>query len=204
MSATAAAPKRSRAVNLADVLATQMAAIRDHHYLPLGVVMRIQLGICDEAAYFQEEIRKRLAPITRVQGLILDWDQNTCPQIAEMQTGSSGRTMQFLFPRGVAAPPKISDPRYQKLHIAAPDPPQISQDIDYYASGKIVQRDGTMYRVLQPIEQICVRPYGVSTFILLWGRTNPWNGTKVAMLYKPPRNGSMGTAFLTGGLLSFD
>jgi hypothetical protein len=205
MSAAAApAIRRPRESNLADILRRQMAAIRDHHFVPFGQMMRVQLGISDGSSYFQEQVRRRLSPITLIQGLILDWTQDCAPQIAEMNDGRTGRTMQFLFPRGVPAPPRIYDPRYCKLHIADPDPPKIPQDVADYSSGIIVQRDGTRFYVLQPIERIAVRPYGVATIIVLHGRTSPWDGTKVAMLYQPPRGDSVGVGFLVRGLVSFD
>jgi hypothetical protein len=198
--ATAAAVAKPKPVCLADKIQQQMEAVRDHHYLPLGLLMRLQLGISDDSAYFQDAVRNHLAPISRLQGLMLDWPQDCSPQIAELQDGRSGRTQQFIFPRGVGRPPRISDPRFVKLHVADPEPPSMTQDVDYYASGLIYHRNGTKFYVLQPVEQLAVRPYGAATIILLRGRTNIFDGTKVALLFSPFKK----LAFLVGGMITFD
>ncbi len=192
---------RQPAASLADILLQHIGAIRNRTCLPLGRVLRIQLGISDDSAYFQEEIRQKLVPISHLQGMMLDWTQQYSPEIAELKDGTaSGRTMQFVFPRGVNVPPRIQDPRFRKLNVNDADPPTMRQDVEHYASGFILDRSGTKYYVLQPIEQICVQPYGVPTLLLLYGRTNPWNGTKVAFLFSPKTK----TGFLVHGQLGFD
>jgi hypothetical protein len=199
MSAAAPAIQKAAPLNLADELGRQMTAIRNRHYFPLGYMMRVQLGISDESAYFQEQVRSKLGPLTRIQGLTLDWNQECYPMIAEIRDGVVGRTEQFVFPRGVERPPKISDPRVRRLSPTDPLAPMIPQDVDHYASGVIFSRaHNETFRVLQPVEQIAIRV--CATFLLLRGRTNPANGTKVALLYNPRKN----LAFLVGGLLTFD
>src|SRR5207302_1927014 len=105
---------------LADTLAQQLTAVRNRHYFPLGYMMRLQLGTSDDSAYFQNPVNRHLGPLTKVQGLTLDWDQNHYPQIAELKDGTSSRTELFVFPRGVIAPPKIADPRYRRLSATDP------------------------------------------------------------------------------------
>jgi hypothetical protein len=184
---------------LADITQQHINGIRARKYFPLGYMMRMQLGVSDESAYFQDPVNRHLGPLTRIQGLTLDWDQNVYPQLAELKDGQLNRTEQFVFPRGVAAPPKIADPRYRRLSAADPLPPQIPQDIDHYASGKIFSREyNDWFRVLQPVEQLAIRV--TATLLLLHGRTNPANGTKVAFLYSPKKK----VGFLVGGLLTFD
>jgi hypothetical protein len=198
--AVAQAPNIMKAAPLclADVLEQHITGIRDRKYFPLGFMMRMQLGVSDDSAYFQDPVNKHLGPLTRIQGLTLDWDQNVYPQIAELKDGKLNRTEQFVFPRGVMAPPKIADPRHRRLSPTDPAAPKIPQDIDHYASGKIFSREfNDWFRVMQPVEQLAIRV--TATFVLLRGQTNPANGTKVAFLYSPKKK--MG--FLVGGLLTF-
>jgi hypothetical protein len=99
----------------------------------------------------------------------------------------------------VTAPPKIADPRHRRLSPLDPEAPKIPQDVDHYASGRIFSREyNDWFRVLQPVEQIAIRV--TATFVLLHGRTNLANGTKVAFLYCPKKR----LGFLVGGLLTFD
>jgi hypothetical protein len=198
MTVGAPSVQRVAPLNLADQLMQQMAAIRNRHWTPVGHVMRIQLGISDDSAYFQETIRAKISPITKVMGLTLDWNQNCFPYLAHMADGQTQRTEVFLFPRGVEYAPKMADPRFIRLKPSDPPVPMIRQDMDYYASGQIFGRDGTKYLVLQPVEQIAI--VVMSSMPILRGRTNPANGTKPAFLYSPAKK--MG--FLVGGLLTFD
>jgi hypothetical protein len=198
VSALAPAITRAAPLNLADALLQQMNAVKNRHWTPVGHVMRIQLGISDDSAYFQEIVREKLAPLTKLQGLTLDWNQNCFPYLAHMADGHISRTEVFLFPRGIEYPPKIADPRVRRMSTSDPPAPMIRQDIDYYASGQIFGRDGTRFLVLQPIEQIAIAV--MSSMPILRGRTNPANGTKPALLYSPARK----TGFLVGGLLTFD
>jgi hypothetical protein len=186
-------------LNLAETLQFHQTAIRDRNYFPLGMMLNMFLGVSDDSAYFQDPVNKHLGPLTKVQGLQLDWNQNVYPLIAELRAPGGNRSEQFIFPRGVCAPPKIADPRYRRLSATDPQPPMISQDIDHYASGKIFSREyNDWFRVLQPVECIGIRV--TATLLRLFGRTNPANGTKVAFLYSPKKQ--MG--FLVGGLLTFD
>jgi hypothetical protein len=191
--------QKAAPINLADKLQLHIDAIRERNYFPLGMMMNMFLGVSDDSAYFQDPVNKHIGPLTKVQGLSLDWNQNVYPQIAELKAPGGNRSEQFVFPRGVTAPPKIADPRYRRLSPTDPDPPMISQDVRHYASGQIFSRQyGETFLVLQPVEYIGIRV--TATLLRLFGRTNPANGTKVAFLYSPKKQ--MG--FLVGGLLTFD
>jgi hypothetical protein len=191
--------QKAAPINLADTLQFHIDAIRERKYFALGMMMNMFLGVSDDSAYFQDPVNKHLGPITKVQGLQLDWNQDVYPQIAELQAPGGTRSEQFVFPRGVTAPPKISDPRYRRMNTADPDPPKITQDVRHFASGQIFSRQfNEMFLVLQPVEYIGIRV--TSTLLRLFGRTNPANGTKVAFLYSPKKQ--MG--YLVGGLLTFD
>lgn len=203
MSAAAAtfrapAVKRPAPANLADKLLEQMTAIRNRTHVPVGYVLRIQLGASDDSAYFQDPVNAQIAPLTRLQGLAFEWDQTCYPHMTEMGTRGSGT---FLFPDGVHALPKITDPRSRRLSPTDPVAPKIRQDLDYYSSGLVIGRDGMEYYVLQPIEQIAVRI--PTSILLLKGDTNPFNGTKVAMLFSKKKRHGMHWAFLVHGLLRF-
>ena len=199
--ATAVAPSIMKAapLNLADTLQRHIDGIRERKFFPLGMMMMMMLGVSDDSAYFQDPVNKHLGPITKVQGLQLDWNQNVYPLIAELKTAGLQRTEQFVFPRGVCAPPKIADPRYRRMNPTDPLPPMIPQNVEHYASGVIFSREyKEKFLVLQPVEYIGIRV--TATLLRLFGRTNPANGTKPAFLYSPKKQ--MG--FLVGGLLTFD
>lgn len=202
MSASAAfaapAVKRPAPANLADRLLEQQTAIRNRNHVPVGYVMRVQLGASDDSAYFQDPVNAAIAPITRRQGLTFEWDQDCYPMLTEMNARGSGT---FLFPDGVKALPRITDPRTRRLGPFDAVAPKIRQDLEYYASGLVIARDGMEFYVLQPVEQIAIRI--PTTFVILKGETNPYNGTKVAMLFsKKPRHG-VHWAFLVHGALRF-
>jgi hypothetical protein len=199
--ATAAAPAILKAapINLADTLQMQTTAIRDRNFFPLGMMMMMMLGVSDESAYFQDPVNKHIGPISKRQGLQLDWNQNVYPLIAELRSAGGFRSEQFVFPRGIVLPPRIADPRHVRLSPTSPAAPLIEQNIDHYASGKIFSREyNDWFRVLQPVEYIGIRV--TATLLRLFGRTNPANGTKVAFLYSPKKQ----VGFLVGGLLTFD
>src|SRR5271170_5622772 len=72
--------QKAAPINLADTLQRHVEGIRNRDYFPLGLMMMMMLGVSDESAYFQNPVNKHLGPITKVQGLLLDWNQNVCPQ----------------------------------------------------------------------------------------------------------------------------
>src|SRR5579864_7192796 len=95
MPSLARAVKRPQTANLAPILQEQMKAIRDRTYVPVGYALRIQLGACDDSAYFQDPVNAQIAPLTRIHGLAFEWDQTCYPQMTEMHARGSG---SFLFP----------------------------------------------------------------------------------------------------------
>jgi hypothetical protein len=200
MSTAVMAPvvKRPRPDNLALILSEQQNAIRNNNHVPVGYALRIQLGGCDDSAYFQDPVNAQIAPLTKLQGLAFEWDQECYPMITEMGTRGSG---QFLFPLGVKALPKISDPRTRRLSPTDPIAPKIPQNLDYYASGSLLGRDSMEFYVLQPVEQIAVRI--PTTMLLLRGDTNPFTGRKVAMLFSKRKKNGVHWAFLVHGMLRF-
>lgn len=196
--ATAPAVMRVPPLNLADQLLQQNEAIRNHHWNPIGHVMRIQFGLSDESAYFQDAVREKIAGVNKMMGLCLDWNQSCFPFLAMMADGKVNRSEVFLFPRGIEHPPKMADPRFIRASVDAPAVPLVRQDPEYYSSGQIFGRDGTRYLVLQPVEQIAVCV--MASMPMLRGRTNPSNGTKPAFLYSPAKK----VGYIVGGLLTFD
>jgi hypothetical protein len=193
-----AAVKKSRALNLAEILPPQMEAIRSGRHVPVGQMLWLMLGGCDDSAYFQDPVNAAIAPLTRVQGLSLQWEDGTHPRMVEMGARDSGT---FLFPDGIKAPPLISDPRSRRLSPTEPMVPKIPQNLDYYASGRIIGRDGMEYYVLQPVEWIGVRI--PTTLVRLRGETDPFSGTKVALLFSKNKCNGVHWAFLVKGKLRF-
>jgi hypothetical protein len=204
MSATATIPSLAPAIrrpgpaNLAEILQQQMMAIRNRTHVPVGYAMWVMLGGCDDSAYFQDPVNAQIAPLTRIQGLSLQWDQECYPHMVEMTTRGSGT---FLFPDGVKEFPKITDPRSRRLSPTDPIAPKIRQDLDYYASGRVIGRDGMEYYCLQPVEFIGVRI--PTTLVRLRGETHPYNGTKVALLFSKQKRHGVHWAFLVHGMLRF-
>lgn len=195
---------RPKAVCLADKIERQVLAIRAHKFADLGLVTRIQLGIADDSAYLQSQASEYLKEITRVQGLTFEWNQTCRPKISEVVDGKTGTAgaRQFVFPDLWAQLPYIPDPRYRKLHLLDPDPPKIPQNLEYFASGLVIHRDGTKFYCLQPVLQLAIQPFGVATFLLLHGRPNPWDGKYPALLAEAKKKGHA-MAFLVGGKLDF-
>jgi len=190
--------KRPKIDNLAGILQDQMRAIANRAHIPVGYVLRIQLGASDDSAYFQDPVNAQIAPLTRRMGLSFEWDQGCYPRLTEM--GSRG-SESFVFPDGVKSLPMITDPRSRRLSPTDPIAPKIRQDLDYYASGTLLGRDGSEYYVLQPIEQIAVRI--PTTIAILQGMTHPFDGTKVAMLFSKKKRHGVHWAFLVHGALRF-
>jgi hypothetical protein len=189
---------RPRLTNLAEALHAQQLAIRDRKHVPVGYVLRIQLGPDDDAAYFQDPVNAQIAPITRMQGLSFEWDQTCYPHMTEMNGRGSG---VFLFPDGVRALPKISDPRSRKLSPFDPDPPKIRQDLEYFRSGIVVGRDGMTYHVLQPVLQIAVRI--PTSMVILDGQMPGPDGRHAALLFSEKKRHGVHWAFLVHGNLRF-
>jgi hypothetical protein len=200
---TGFAPNRLRpkTLCLADKIERQVLAIREKKFADLGLVMRIQLGVSDDSAYFQSQANDHLKEITKIQGLTFEWNGSCRPKISEVLDGQSG-LRQFIFPDLWAKLPDIPDPRYRKLHVLDPDPPRIPQNLELFASGVVIHRDGTKFYCLQPVLQIAIQPFGVSTFLLLHGRANPWDGKHAALLVESRKKGHA-MAFLVGGKLDF-
>lgn len=192
---------RPKATCLADKIERQVLAIREHKFADLGLISRIQLGIADDSAYFQSQPSEYLKEITRMQGLTFEWNQTCRPKISEVLDGKQG-LRQFVFPDLWPQLPYIPDPRYRKLHLLDPDPPKIPQNLEYFANGLVVHRDGTKFYCLQPVLQLAIQPFGVPTFLLLHGRANPWDGRYPALLVEAKKKGHA-MAFLVGGKLDF-
>ena len=196
-------PIRPKPVCLADKIDRQLLAIQNRKVADLGLVSRVQLGIADDSAYFQAQANDYLKEITKLQGLTFEWNQTCRPKISEIKDGLNVRGgRQFVFPDLWAQLPHIPDPRYRKLHVADPEPPKIPQNLEFFASGLVIHRDGTKFYCLQPVLQIAVQPFGVATFLLLHGRANPWDGKYPALLVEKRRSGHV-MAFLVGGHLDF-
>lgn len=198
LSFNAPAVKRPAPDNLADKLQAQQTAIRNRTHVPVGYVMRIQLGVSDDSAYFQDPVNAQIAPITKMQGLTFEWDQGCYPMITEMDSRGSGT---FLFPDGVKALPKITDPRSRRLSPLDPAPIKIRQDLAYFSSGIVFGREhGMEFYVLQPVMQIAIRI--PTTFVILQGQPD-FAGRHTALLFsKKPRHG-VHWAFLVHGNLRF-
>lgn len=196
--ALAPALKRPQPANLADRLIQQQIAIRNRSSVPVGYVMRMQLGVDDDSPYFQDPVNSTIASITRRQGLTFEWDQSCYPHMTEMGARGSG---VFLFPDGVKSLPLITDPRSRRLHVSGTPEPKIPQRLDYFTNSIIIDRNGMTYYVLQPILQIAIRI--PTTFVILDGQTPDRNGRHAALLFSKNKRFGVHQAFLVFGNLRF-
>ena len=201
---TAPATLRPKPICLADKIDRQVLAIRGRKFADLGLVSRIQLGVSDDSAYCQSQADPRAKEITKIQGLTFEWDANCRPKISEVLDGQYG-LRQFVFPDLWSQLPKIPDPRRMKLHVTDPEPPRIPQNLEFFASGLVIHRDGTKFYCLQPVLQIAIQPFGFPTFLLLHGHPDPWDrhGRYPALLVEARKKGHAMT-FLVGGKLDFN
>lgn len=177
--------------SLAEQLDFRRQVLHDKTYIPIGRMLTIRLGIDDNAAYFSGQAHSKLVPITKKQGLILDWGKDG-PQMAQSVRDRD----VYVFPRGVCHPPAIKDPV-----IGTWAAPTITQDLAHYASGMVYGRDGSGFIVLQPVEQL-VLLVGGAGMLIMNGRTNKLDfpATKPALLINP----RTWEGHICRGLLTFD
>lgn len=164
MAAAAVAPGlRVTGHSLADLIERNRDAVRNRKYQPIGKMLNLFLGQDDSATYAQNtSVRDHIASMTKVRGLQLDWMQFKAPEIAW-----SDNYISCVFPYGIDAPPKISDPR-----IPGVTNKTIAQKLEDHASGWIAGRDGSIFMVLQPILYIGVWPYGVASLFMMLGHAD--------------------------------
>lgn len=192
---TAPAIERVTKFELDDMIAWQNERISKREFIPLGQLLTIHMGVCDDAAYFQKNVRERITSISRVQGLLLDWGQTVGPQVARLKDGDT-----LVFPRGVADFPKIKDPRYQRRSLADPLPPEISQDVCEYARGRLEGNDGTKFVVLGPILTLVIWPYSKVPCLLLMHGWSDNSGRYPDFLFDPWNH----KGYFAGGSFQFD
>jgi len=132
--------------SVGDVIQAHREAIGARRYEPIGKMLNILLGPDDEAAYMQKkDVRERIARLSQYRGLQLDWG-NDGPIIAYAPHRSS-----CLFPFGISKPPRAYDPVPMAKHGS-----KIKQELEDYASGYMMGRDGTTFMILRPVMYIGV------------------------------------------------
>src|SRR5579859_5691870 len=189
---TMAAARKSAAVtrvsqdSLADVIQLHRNAARERRYEPIGRMLNMIVGPDDEAAYMQKmDVRERIARLSKVQGLQIDWGQNHAPQICWAPHRSS-----LMFPFGCPNPPRIADPT--ALGVTRK---RIAQDLEDYASGFVLGRDGTRFLVIQPVLYMGV--WIMDGLYILVGHNDPATGKYPSLLINPKTS----EAHIVGGLI---
>lgn len=123
---------------------------------PIGKMLALFLGQDDEATWMKNAaVRDRIASLSKVRGLQLEWPQSIAPHISWTQDQSA-----IAFPFGCPKPPRIPDPRNNfsgmRPGLAPVAKKTIEQDITDYASGYIEGVGGEQFIVLQPVLYIGV------------------------------------------------
>lgn len=173
--------------SLTDVIERHREAAKTRRYEPIGKMLNILLGPDDDAAYMQRlEVRERIERLSKVQGLQIDWGQHEAPQIAWAPHRSS-----CMFPYGISAPPRISNPLGVRSRQKT-----ITQDLRDYASGVIAGRDGSVFMVLQPVLYIGLWPFGVASLFTMLGHPDHTGKFPALLINTKTREGH-----LIGGLL---
>lgn len=152
---------------------------------PIGKMLALFLGTDDNAAYAKNaDVRDRIASITKVRGLQLEWPQSIGPHMSWTYDQSS-----IVFPFGCPKPPRIPDPRQ---NFAGMKPGQgttgktISQDIADYASGYIEGVAGEQFIVLQPVLYIGV--WIADGLYNLMAHPDPISGKYPSLLMHPRKD----------------
>lgn len=199
-SALAQAPAVTRVQNfdLTGTLQYQRDMIAQRKCLPFGRILNIQLGLDDNAQYCQGEAWQRVSKISKIQGLTLEWKNDEAPVAYWAEDKQT-----LLLPNGIQNLPtmvaQIFGPRIVRDNLKdTTELPRIPQRLSDYSSGRIMGRDGSGFLILQPVLQVIVLAFGVSTMINLKGSSlhNRW-----PFLMVSPKNHE---AYLAGGRLAFD
>lgn len=169
-----AAPGRVIKDDLTQQILDNRDDMRNARSFAIGKMLCIFLSPEDNATYaLNPSVRERIASVTKVRGLQLEWPQSVAPNICW-----NHRRNGIVFPFGCPKPPRIADPRHQ----AAADK-TISQNIEDYASGYIAGRDGSEFIVLQPVVYIGV--WILAGLYNLVAHPDPVSGKYPALLMRP-------------------
>ena len=141
---------------------------------PIGKMLSIFLGPDDNAAYAQKaDVRDRIASLSKVQGLQLQWTQDVAPHLSWTFDQKS-----LVFPFGCVKPPAIMDPR-----VPGTTRKMVAQNIADYASGYIEGVDGSSFVVMQPVLYIGV--WIMDGLYNLIAHPDPISGKYPALLMAP-------------------
>lgn len=174
-SATREAPKM-RVVHddLTQQILDNREDMRNSRSFAIGKMLNLFLAPEDNAHYATNlKVRDRIASVTKVRGLQLDWGQRSSPHICWNSKHNS-----IVFPFGCAKPPRIADPR-----VGGITDKTISQNITDYASGYIAGVDGTQFVILQPVVYIGV--WIMDGLYRLVAHPDPVSGKYPALLMSP-------------------
>lgn len=209
---TAAAVKKVSSYNLADMMQFQRDCLKnptgkkDQQYL--GRILNIKLGIDDNAEYFRGAAWRRVAQSSKVMGLNIEWKREDAPyamHAADRQT--------LLLPGGIRELPTMSTTVFTDIRAEIMNGAEHTgnfkvaqkgelartpQRLSDFASGRMMGRDGSGFLVLQPIEQIAILAYSISSILILKGHAV--DGRWPVLLISP----NSPEAYIVGGMLAFD
>lgn len=199
MKATAAAPQieRVKQFDLTGIIDYQRTCIRTKKCLPFGRILNIGLGLDSNAQYNTGEAWKNVSKLSKVMGLGLEWKQDEAPVAYWAEDRQS-----IVLPQGIPCLPTVAAQIYgPRIVRDAKDTrplPRLPQRLSDYASGRLAGRDNSGFLILQPVLEIVVLTYGVSTMVKVKGFSadNRW-----PFLLVSPKGPE---AYLAGGILGFD
>jgi hypothetical protein len=148
--------------------------LRHNRSHAIGKMLQLFLAPDDTARYaLDPDVRERMASITKVRGLQLDWGQHAAENVCW-----NARHDGLVFPFGLRKPPRVSDPR-----VPGATTKTISQNVCDYASGYVGDmQGGGQFIVLQPVAYIGV--WILDGLYNLVGHPDPVSGKYPALLMK--------------------
>lgn len=199
MNRAALAPQieRVKQFDLTGIIQYQRDCIRQKKCLPFGRILNIGLGLDSAAAYNTGEAWKNISKLSKVMGLGLEWKQEEAPVAYWSEDRQS-----IVLPQGIPNLPTVAAQIYGPRIVRDPKDtralPRIPQKLSDYASGRLAGRDSSGFLIIQPVLEIVVLTYGVSTMMKVKGFTQDNRWPFLLMSPTSPE------AYIAGGILGFD
>lgn len=195
---TAPGVERVRSFDLTGTIEYQRHCLGKKKYTDLGRVLNIRLGIDDKAQYATGEAWRRVSRTSKIMGLTLEWKNEEAPIACMAEDRQT-----VLLKHGIRHMPTLVASIFGN-RIVHRDPkdtrelPRLPQRLSDYASGRLMGRDRSGFLILQPIEQLIVLAFGVSTMLNM--KAWPVDNRHPFLLVSP----SGPEAYIAGGMLGFD
>jgi hypothetical protein len=198
-SALATAPRVEsvRSFDLTGTIQYQRDCLGRSKYTDLGRLLNIRLGIDDAAQYATGEAWRRVSRTSKIMGLTLEWKNQEAPIVCMADDRQT-----VLLKHGIRHMPTLVATVFgNRIHRDPTDTrelPRLPQRLSDYASGRLMGKDRTGFLILQPVEQLIVLAFGVSTMLNMRGF--PVDNRHPFLLVSPKGP----EAYIAGGMLGFD